>query len=142
MKGLNNLNILFVTGFGPIAQKQELTQKLYLDTFNIPFKEEEGGYLHTDTLEGVNFFGLWPLQLAAESCFGKKDWPEEIKIPQAWIEFDVEDVKKASEVLKSQGYKLLVENKKEPWGQVVTRFISPEGLLIGLTYTPWMRKNN
>jgi hypothetical protein len=34
---------------------------------------------------------------------------------------------------------MLVKNKKEPWGQTVTRFIGPEGLLVGITVTPWMR---
>ena len=35
---------------------------------------------------------------------------------------------------------MLVRNKKEPWGQTVSRFISPEGLLVGITFTPWMRQ--
>ena len=30
---------------------------------------------------------------------------------------------------------------KEPWGQTVTRFLSPEGLLVGLTVTPSMRRS-
>lgn len=34
---------------------------------------------------------------------------------------------------------MLVKNKKEPRGQIVSRFISPEGLLVGITFTPWMR---
>ena len=34
---------------------------------------------------------------------------------------------------------MLVKNKKEPWGQIVSRFISPEGLLVGVTFTPMMR---
>jgi hypothetical protein len=41
--------------------------------------------------------------------------------------------------LKQRGYKLLVESRTEPWGQIVTRMLSPEGILIGITYTPWMR---
>ena len=35
---------------------------------------------------------------------------------------------------------MLIKNKKEPWGQMVTRFISPEGLLVGVTFTPLMRE--
>jgi hypothetical protein len=34
---------------------------------------------------------------------------------------------------------MLVKNKKEPWGQTVSRFITPEGLLVGITFTPSMR---
>jgi hypothetical protein len=59
---------------------------------------------------------------------------------QAWLEFDVDSVEKATADLESPGYRILVKNKKEPWGQTVTRFISPEGLLVGITFTPWMRK--
>jgi hypothetical protein len=35
---------------------------------------------------------------------------------------------------------MLVKNKKEPWGQTVSRFMSPEGLLVGITFTPSMRQ--
>ena len=31
------------------------------------------------------------------------------------------------------------DNRKEPWGQTVTRLLSPEGILIGITLTPWLR---
>jgi len=51
----------------------------------------------------------------------------------------VEDFDSATEIMKDKGYKLLVTVRKEPWGQIITRFLSPEGILIGLTYTPWMR---
>jgi hypothetical protein len=34
---------------------------------------------------------------------------------------------------------MLVKNRKEPWGQTVSRFITPEGLLLGITLTPSMR---
>jgi uncharacterized glyoxalase superfamily protein PhnB len=77
---------------------------------------------------------------AAESCFGKGVWPEEFAAPQAWLEFDVEDVEKATAELEAQGYRVLVRNKKEPWGQTVTRLLSPEGLLVGVTFTPCMRE--
>jgi hypothetical protein len=42
--------------------------------------------------------------------------------------------------LKEAGYELLVEAREEPWGQSVTRFLSPDGILLALTHTPWLRK--
>jgi hypothetical protein len=36
---------------------------------------------------------------------------------------------------------VLVKNKKEPWGQTGSRFLGPEGLLVGITFTPWMRES-
>lgn len=137
---MNTVNILFVAGFGPIVADTESSRKLYQQAFGIPFKEENGGYLHTEGLGGVKSFALWPLSQAAASCFGKDAWPADVPTPQAWLEFDVDDVDKATAELESRGYRMLVKSRKEPWGQTVTRFLSPEGLLIGMTFTPSMRK--
>ena len=133
------INILFIAGFGPIVREPADSRKFYSDTLGIHFKEESGGYLHTEALKGAKTFALWPLSQAAESCFGKDSWPDDIPIPHAWLEFDVDSVEKATAHLESQGYRLLIKNKKEPWGQTVSRFLSPEGLLVGVTFTPCMR---
>lgn len=150
MKKIENIKILFVAGFGPIVDKGKASEKFYRDTFGIPFKQEvrtfgippkgeEGGYLYTEEMEGVKHFALWPLSLVAQACFDKDSWPDDIRVPQAWIDFDVEDLERATAELKSLGYRLLVAGKKEPWGQTVTRLISPEGLLVAITATPWLR---
>jgi hypothetical protein len=140
MKKIGNIKILFVAGFGPIVRERDASRKLYAETFDIPFQEDGGGYLHTEALKGVKHFALWPLSQAAQSCFGKDSWPNDIPVPQAWIEFDVDSVEKATAELESRGYRMLLAAKKEPWGQTVTRFIGPEGLLVGITFTPWMRE--
>ncbi|WP_341866295.1 hypothetical protein [Paraburkholderia hospita] len=49
-------------------------------------------------------------------------------------------MEKATTNLESRGYRMLVRTKQEPWGQIVTRFLSPEGILVGITLTPQMRK--
>jgi catechol 2,3-dioxygenase-like lactoylglutathione lyase family enzyme len=139
MKGFDQIKILFVAGFGPVVRDMEAARRLYKDVLDIPFKEESGGYLHTNALEGVKEFALWPLAQAAQSCFGQDTWPAEIPVPQAWLEFDVENVEEATAELASRGYRLLVRARKEPWGQTVTRFIGPEGLLVGVTFTPSLR---
>ena len=136
-----NMRILFVAGFGPIVQDHELSRKLYAETLGISFAEGKGGYLHTGGLEGVKHFALWPLSQAAQSCFSSDKWPGDVPVPQAWIEFDVDDIATATNELQARGYRLLVSARKEPWGQIVTRFLSPEGLLVGVTHTPWMRDN-
>ena len=136
-----NMRILFVAGFGPIVPDGVASRELYGDALGIRFKEETGGYLHTESVEGAKTFALWPLSEASQSCFGKGSWPGGIPIPQAWLEFDVEDVEQATEELESRGYQMLIKNQKEPWGQIVSRFLAPEGLLIGLTFTPSMRNN-
>ena len=139
MQEFERIKVLFVAGFGPIVRDRVAGGNLYGETLNISFKKEQGGYLHTEALKGVRTFALWPLDQAAQSCFGKDSWPDNTPVPQAWLEFDVEDVEGATAELESRGYRLLIKNKKEPWGQTVTRFLSPEGLLVGLTITPSMR---
>lgn len=140
MEPIEAKGVLFIAGFGPIVRDTAASRKLYGEALGISFKEETGGYLHTGDLQGAKEFALWPLSQAAQSCFGKDSWPSNVATPQAWLEFDVEDVEKTTAELESRGYQMLVRNKKEPWGQTVSRFISPEGLLVGITFTPSMRQ--
>ena len=132
------MKILFVAGFGPIVPDLQASRKFYAEDLGIPF-EGDGDYPHTDQLNGVKAFALWSLPAAAESCFGGGEWPSDVPIPQAWLEFDVEDVAAAAAELEAGGHRLLVSPKTEPWGQTVARLLSPEGLLVGVTHTPWMR---
>ena len=140
MEQMGNIRVSFIAGFGPIVREAMASRKLYNEILGIGFKEENGGYLHTEALKGAKSFALWPLSQAAQSCFGKDSWPREIPEPQAWLELDVDDVEKATDELQSHGYRMLVRNRKEPWGHIVSRFISPEGLLIGVTFTSSMRE--
>jgi hypothetical protein len=62
-------------------------------------------------------------------------------VPHACFEFEVADkesVGSAAEELKSRGYQLLHGSRTEPWGQTVARLQTPEGLLVGISYAPWM----
>ena len=135
------MKVLFVAGYGPITTDTKESLAFYRDSLGLSFKEEDGGYFHTEDIKGVKAFALWPLAQVAESCFGLSEWPADLPTPTSWIEFDVEDVVAAGEEMKAKGYKLLVEGREEPWGQVVTRLLSPEGIVVGLTYTPWMRES-
>lgn len=132
--------VLFIAGFGPIDRDVAESRELYSGSLGISFKEDAGGYLYTGALQGAKHFALWPLSQAAQSCFGADSWPASIPVPQAWLEFEVEDVQKATADLESRGYRMLIKNKMEPWGQTVSRFLSPEGLLVGVTFTPSMRE--
>ena len=142
MEEMRNIKVLFIAGFGPIVRDASVSRKLYNQILGIGFKEENDGYLHTEALQGARTFALWPLSQAAQACFGKDSWPPEIPAPQAWLEFDVDNVEQATARLESQGHRMLVKNKKEPWGQTVSRFITPDGLLLGITLTPSMRQES
>jgi catechol 2,3-dioxygenase-like lactoylglutathione lyase family enzyme len=132
------MKVLFVAGFGPIVRDMDASLRFYRETIGMPL--EEGSDVSTEKVDGVKHFGLWPLADAAESCFGSREWPSSIAAPQAWVEFDVEDVAAAAAELQAKGHRLLVPPKTEPWGQTVARLLSPEGLLVGVTITPWMRE--
>lgn len=134
-----NFSVLFVAGFGPVVQDIAESSKFYLDTLGLSF-EKDGDYLHTDKLKGVKHFALWPLSQAAQSCFGAESWPSDLPVPHAWLEFDVDNIDQATAELEERGYRLLTRAQKEPWGQIVTRLLSPEGLLVGVTVTPVMRE--
>jgi hypothetical protein len=140
MEQFTNSKVLFIAGFGPIVGDEDASGKLYREVLGISFKEESGGYFHTEALKGAKTFALWPLSQAAQSCFGRDSWPNDTLVPQAWLEFDVDSVENATAELEARGYRMLVKNKKEPWGQTVSRLISPEGLLVGITFTPSMRE--
>jgi catechol 2,3-dioxygenase-like lactoylglutathione lyase family enzyme len=133
----------FVAGFAPIVKDVAASKAFWGDGLGIEFGEAAPGYWATDDLPGVKHFGLWPLTEAAEACFGTSVWPAEIPEPSAGVELDVEspeDVAPAAAEMAARGYRLLVEPKVEPWGQTVARLLSPEGILVGIVYTPWMHQ--
>ena len=141
MTEIAGLKVLFVAGFGPIVRDPQASKAFYLETLGLPLEamSHDPDYLHAEKLDGVRHFALWPLASAAESCFGTGVWPDGTPVPHAWLEFDVEDVATATQVLKDRGCTLLVACRTEPWGQTVTRMLSPEGILIGITLTPGLR---
>ncbi|MGA7672094.1 MAG: VOC family protein [Nitrolancea sp.] len=132
------MKVLFVAGFGPIVADMSASNKFYAGSLGIPL-EGDDTYQTTEAVEGNKHFALWPLSAAAESCFGAPNWPEDLPTPHAWIEFDVEDIAAATAELQEKGYRLLLADKLEPWGQRVTRLLDPDGMLVGITYTPHLR---
>lgn len=132
------MNVLMISSFAPIVTDSAATRKLYVDTFGLEFQDADG-YLNTDKIDGAKHFGLWPLEQAAEACFGTKEWPGNVPRPQASLEFEVDDVAAAAQELEDRGYQLLHGARTEPWGQTVARLISPEGLIVGVSYAPSLR---
>jgi catechol 2,3-dioxygenase-like lactoylglutathione lyase family enzyme len=130
------VKVLFVAGFTPIVRDAAESRRFYRDNIGISFEGGEGDYIFTGQLEGTKHFGLWPLSEAASSCFGTTEWPGDVPVPQATIEFEVTDVAAAAQELKGKGCRLIHDTRTEPWGQVIARLLSPEGLLIGVCYTP------
>ena len=132
------MKVLFIAGFGPIVPEMDAAQTFYAEALGLPLSGD-ATYLSTTDIDGAKHFAVWPLSAAAQSCFGVGAWPGEVPALQGWIEFDVDDVAAATAELQAKGYRVLVANKTEPWGQTVSRLLGPEGLLVGITYTPDLR---
>jgi catechol 2,3-dioxygenase-like lactoylglutathione lyase family enzyme len=134
------MNVLFCTGFAPIVRDPEPSLLFYRDALGLPLGD--GEYPSTSEIDGLKHFGLWRLADAARSCFDVAQWPPELPVPQGCVEFEVDDLPAATNELRARGAKVLVGPRSEPWGQQVTRLLSPEGLLIGVTITPGLKPEN
>ena len=134
------MKIEFIASVAVITPDLATSRQLYVDAIGLPL---EGGsdYLHSEKIAGSKSFGVWPLAEAAHACFGTTQWPAELPVPQASIEFEVADaeaVAAAGEELRTAGYELLHPARQEPWGQTVARLLSSEGLIVGISYAPML----
>ena len=133
------MEIEFLAGFGPIGADPSATYTFWAQAIGIDFDEPAPGYHHARGLEGARAFALWPLEQAAEATFGTREWPADRPVPQAWIEVEVaspDAVAAAADELQAAGQEILVGAHTEPWGQTTARLMSPEGLLVGISYLP------
>jgi catechol 2,3-dioxygenase-like lactoylglutathione lyase family enzyme len=136
------VRVQFIASFAVITDRPAESRRLYVDALGLPLGHAEGDdYLHSEDIGGSKHFGIWPLAQAAQACFGTPDWPSDRPVPQASVEFEVEDaaaVDAAAKELEDQGYPLLHPTRMEPWGQTVARLISPENVIVGVSYAPWL----
>lgn len=133
------MEIEFVTSVAVITENAAASRALYIDALGLPLKQLDGDYYASEEIGGCKHFGVWPLEQAAEACFGTPTWPEDIARPQLSLEFELADataVVDGVQELRSRGYQMLHDAKVEPWGQTVARLLSPEGAVVGLSYAP------
>lgn len=134
------MDILFIASFAVITPDPGRSRELYVDALGLPLEHEPGDdYLHSERISGAKHFGVWPLSQAAQACFGTAEWPADHLVPQASVEFEVADaaaVTSAARELEARGHRLLHPSRMEPWGQTVARLLSPEGLVVGVSYAP------
>lgn len=133
------MDVQFVAGFGPITRQPAEGLDFWGGRFGIDFEELAPDYHHARDLPGAKVFGLWPLAQAAEATWGTSEWPADVPVPQAWLEFELaspQAVVDGSAELEAQGQVLVTQPHEEPWGQWTARLLSPEGLLVGLSWMP------
>jgi catechol 2,3-dioxygenase-like lactoylglutathione lyase family enzyme len=136
------MDVQFIASFAVVTAEPERSRALYVDALGLPLDHAEGDdYYHSEQIGGSKHFGVWPLAEAALACFGVPDWPSDHQVPQGSIEFELADtdaVAAGAQELAGRGFPLLHDARTEPWGQTVARLLSPEGLIVGLSYAPWM----
>ncbi|MGZ4603686.1 MAG: VOC family protein [Kineosporiaceae bacterium] len=49
-----------------------------------------------------------------------------------------DDVEAAAQELEDSGYRLIHPARTEPWDQTIARLQTPDGLLVGVCFTPWL----
>ncbi|HEX2170841.1 MAG TPA: VOC family protein [Dehalococcoidia bacterium] len=137
------MRVAFVASFSPIVREPAAARAFYADALGLSFEGGEGEYVFTERLGGVKHLGLWPLSDAAQACFGSPKWPDDIPVPQASLEFEVDSVEAvadAADELETRGCRLIHKARTEPWNQTIARFLGPDGLIIGVCYTPWLHE--
>src|SRR6516225_2830386 len=127
------MDLQFVTSIAIISPRPADSRRLFVNTLGLPLEPAVPGdeYHYSDKIEGAKHFGVWPLSQAAEACFGTPEWPVDRVVPQASIEFEVEDaeaVAAAGDELQRAGFELLHTSRTEPWGQTVARLLTEDGL--------------
>ena len=136
---------LFIGAVGLITSSLAEGRALYVDAMDLPLRQPEGhGFLHSTRLGGGRYFGVWPLSEAARSCFGTDRWPSDRPVPQMFIEFEMANaarVSSAASELESKGYTLLHRPRTDPWGQTVARLQTDDGIIVGISYVPWMHRH-
>ena len=137
------MDILFVSSVAIITPDPVRSRKLFVDALHLPLEPTGGDqdYYSSEHIGGSKHFGVWPLAQAAQSCFATDSWPADRPVPQFSIEFEVANealVADAATELEAQGYKLLHPSRTEPWGQTVARIQTDEGVIVGISFAPWM----
>src|SRR3954452_9102614 len=124
------MNVLFIASIAVVAADPPKSRELFVDALGLPLAAgEDGDYFHSERIDGSKHFGVWPLPQAAQACFGTDEWPADLIVPQASIEFEVEDaqaVAAAADELEGKDFRLLHHAREEPWGQTVARLLSAE----------------
>lgn len=135
------MDILFVSSVSIIVQDPADGRRLFVEALGLPLSAPEEGdeYVFSEALPGSKHFGVWPLAQAAQACFGTDQWPTTHAVPQASVEFDVDDVAAAAAELEGRGHTLLHAARTEPWGQDIARLQTADGVIVGVSRTPWLR---
>ena len=131
--------IRHLSAIAEVVENIESSVAFYRDTLGLKVNHETGtGYAEV-ALSGVLHFGVWSREAAAATILGMPEKSEQVPLG-FFIGLEVDSVAEATQKAAEKNVHFLQPTKKEEWGQVTSRLLSPSGGLIELTETPWARK--
>src|SRR4051794_31010101 len=113
--GGDPMQIEFVASVAVITSKPSESRRLYLDALGLPLKQLDGEYFASEEIGGCKHFGVWPLEQAAEACFGTSSWPGDVAVPQMRLGVELaaaEAVARRSNEIRSRRFQLLHHLKR------------------------------
>jgi catechol 2,3-dioxygenase-like lactoylglutathione lyase family enzyme len=138
------MRTVFLGAVGIIVKDLAAGTSLYVDALGLPLKRIPGATFRARReWKGSRYLGVWSLADAAKACFGRTRWPKGRPVPQMFLELEVVSpahVARAAIELEARGHRLLHGPRTDPWGQTVARLQTADGLIVGVSYVPWMHR--
>lgn len=130
--------IRHVAGVGEIVEDVDAAVAFYRDVLGLEVEYDGEGAYADVKVSGIAHYGLWDRRAAAESILGDRALADQVPLGFA-LGFEVDAVDADSTTAEQRGLALIQQPKTEPWGQVVSRFLLPSGLVGEFSETPWAR---
>lgn len=131
--------IRHVAGIADIVEDLDAAVRFYRDVLGLPVKYGQGESYAEIEIGGILHFGIWSREGAAEATLG--DSAAVDRVPLGFtVGFEVDAVEPSSQTMVERGWQMVQPAKKEPWGQIISRFLSPSGALCEVSETPRARQ--
>jgi catechol 2,3-dioxygenase-like lactoylglutathione lyase family enzyme len=126
-------------GVAEIVEDVPTTLAFYRDTLGLAVKQQMGDDYAVVEVPGVLHFGIWDRGAAALAIFGNRDLADSVPLGYT-IEFEVDSVDEAAQVVGESAVTVVQSPQLEPWGQKSLRAIAQGGGVLGFAETPWGRE--
>ena len=125
-------------GVAEIVEDVPAALAFYRDTLGLAVKQQMGDDYAVVEVPGVLHFGIWNRSAAALAMFGDRDLADSVPLGFT-IEFEVDSVDDAAQVVGESAVMVVQSPQLEPWGQKSFRAIALGGGVLGFAETPWGR---
>lgn len=132
------MDVHFITSVTIVTNDPAEDRRFFVNMLGLPLTGDDD-YIFSEEINGSKHFAVWSLTAASQAFFDTDSWPADRPIPQAMVEFEVNDVAAATQELQDQGYELLHPAQDDPWNQTSVRLQNKDGLIVGVCFTPLLR---